>query len=219
MEESFQPEIPTVDQRVKANQMLRNGDSSISLNRSQGATITMLIAAGLSLFFVAGVFIFNIIAVIIVFRPIAIFLQLFWIWHFVETGVAFASGTAAGYGKVVQRVILWDILGAVFSVLGLLSVWAGFGISVVFYWRCVTNTGSLTQAEQLMCDDEWILGTVWWTNVIGGTLLAVLTFVAHIYSFATTQIPNVFGIFSTGSFLITGKATGRRRFQGSSTRV
>lgn len=208
--------MQTTPQRVSTGELVRNGDPNIPLNRSQGATILMLVAAGLSALFVLATFIFNIIAVSWVFRPIALFLEIFWIFQFVETGIAFASGTAAGYGKIVQRVVMWDIIGMFTSVLGLLSVWAGFGVTVMFYYRCLTGTGSLSETEELMCDDEWVLGIVWWGGLILLSLLPILTFVAHIYSFATTQIPNVFGIFNTGSFMINGKIPHRN--QSSSSR-
>lgn len=204
-EEGQAPPVMASPMRVSTGELVRNGDPNIPLNRSQGATILMLIAAGLGGLFVLAAFIFNILAVSFVFRPIALFIEIFWIFQFVEVGISFSSATAAGYGKIVQRVVMWDILGMFLSVLGLLSIWAGFGVTVMFYWRCLTGTGSLTESEELMCNDEWILGIVWWGGLILLSLLPILTFVAHIYSFATTQIPNVFGIFNTGSFMISGK--------------
>jgi len=207
--------LPAGPAKVSAGELVRNGDPNIPLNRSQGATILMIVAAGLSFLFVVATFIFDIFALAFVYWPVALCLQIFWIFQILETGIAFASAISAGYGKVVQRLVLLDIVGMVISAFGLLTIWVGFGISVVFYYNCLTSSGSLSESEDLMCEDEWVLGITWWGGLILLTILSIVTFVAHIYSFATTQIPNVLGIISSGNFAITGKIKHRAHTQST----
>lgn len=115
-----------------------------------------------------------------------LFMWFLFVWVAIGVSVAIMLQPARGRGTTVE------ILASVAWLIALVFAFAGAGFTIVIWARCQFNTGSLDQAETVICSgaQRWVLWFLLFFTIIL-LLMTVVGFAIHFYDYFAPRLDSI----------------------------